>query len=123
MADRLFLIFRLMTGVLMSFARLAKTNLVAAAFALAAISISSCNRGPARVVGPSISPSGAGSKAMELYDKDSDGKIAGTELDQTPALKSALSTLDTNGDKAVDASEVAARVKAWQTTGVGLTGV
>jgi len=105
----------------MSFARLVKTNALVAGLALVAISVTSCNRGPSAIVGPSISASGAGSKALELYDKDGDGKIAGAELDAAPALKAAMTTLDTNSDKAVDADEVAARVNAWAATGTGLT--
>ena len=34
-----------------------------------------------------------------------------------------MATLDTNGDKGGDASEVAARVNSWQATPVGLTGI
>jgi hypothetical protein len=105
----------------MSFACVAKTNSLVTAMALVAISITSCSRGPSAITGPSISASGAGSKALELYDKDGDGKIAGAELDAAPALKAALATLDTSGDKAVDADEIAARVKAWQGSAAKLT--
>ncbi len=43
--------------------------------------LAGCSGGPSRVQPPSISPSGAASEAMTAYDKDSDGFIAGAELD------------------------------------------
>ncbi len=87
------------------------------------VTISACNFGPSAIKPPSISASGAASKAMELYDKDGDGKISGAELDNAPALKAAMATLDMNGDKAVTADEISARVKSWQASPAALTGV
>ena len=72
---------------------------------------------------PGIDASRAGQQALEMYDKNHDGVISGDELDQAPALKEALSKLDTNGDKAVSGDEIAARVKAWQATQIGVTSV
>jgi hypothetical protein len=83
----------------------------------------SCNRGPARVGQPSISPSGAGSGAIEAYDTNSDGVISGAELDAVPALKAALPRFDTDGDKGIGADEVAARVNAWKAMRTGLASV
>jgi hypothetical protein len=57
---------------------------------------------------------------MELYDKNGDGKVAGDELEAAPALKASMKTLDTDGDKAVSADEVAARVKSWAASQTGL---
>ncbi len=94
---------------------------VIAAFLCA--TIASCNSGPAAIKPPSISASGAASKAMELYDKNGDGKISGAELDNAPALKAAMATLDMNNDKAVTADEIAARVKSWQANPAALTGL
>jgi hypothetical protein len=83
----------------------------------------SCTRGPSAIKPPSIDASAAGSKAMELYDKDGDGQVAGAELDAAPALKAALARLDTSGDKAVSADEVTARVNAWKEMKTAITGV
>jgi len=69
---------------------------------------------------PSISPSSAGSEAMELYDTNGDGQVAGDELEKAPGLRAALPRLDTDGDGGVTADEVAARVEQWQNAGVGL---
>src|SRR4051794_22920020 len=81
----------------------------------------SCQHGPAAVKQPSISPSSAGKLAMEQYDSNHDGKVAGEELDKAPSLKAALPRLDTDGDGAVSADEVAARVNAWKAMQTGMT--
>ena len=81
----------------------------------------SCQRGPAVVKQPSISPSSAGKLAMEQYDTNGDGKVAGDELEKAPSLKAALPRLDTDGDGGVSADEVAARVKVWKDMESGMT--
>jgi hypothetical protein len=91
--------------------------------AVAIVPLASCSRGPARVGQPSISPSGAGSQAVEAYDQNSDGVISGNELDAVPALKAALPRFDTNGDKGVSSDEIAARVNAWKDMRTGLASV
>lgn len=83
----------------------------------------SCQRGPAVVKQPSISPSSAGKLAIEQYDANHDGKVAGDELEKAPSLKAALPRLDTDGDGAVSADEVAARVNAWKEMRTGMTTV
>lgn len=71
---------------------------------------------------PSFSPSAAAASAMEQYDTDHDGKLSGAELDACPSIKSALSKLDTGGDKAVTLENLTARMQAWK-TGVTRIGV
>src|SRR3954470_24549559 len=83
----------------------------------------SCQRGPAVVKQPSINPSSAGKLAMEQYDTNGDGKVAGDELEKAPSLKAALPRLDTDGDGGVSADEVAARVNVWKSMESGLTTV
>jgi hypothetical protein len=80
-----------------------------------------CSSGPSRVTPPSIDADDAASAAMELYDKDSDGAINAAELEAAPGLKAAMATLDANKDGSVQEEEIAARIEAWQTTGVGIT--
>ena len=92
-----------------------------AAAAGLATSLVGCSGGPQKLTGPSFSPDGIASKAMELYDKDGDGAIAGSELDATPALKAALATLDADKDGKVTAGEIAQRVEAWLATRTALT--
>ena len=78
-----------------------------------------CSRGPSRVRPPSIDASAAGTKAMEMYDANKDGKIAGEELDKCPAMKSAIAQIDPSGVKEVTAEKVTARVQAWQASKLG----
>ncbi len=85
------------------------------------VATTSCQHGPAAVKQPHIDASRAGSMAMEEYDTNHDGKVAGDELDKAPALKAALPRLDTNGDGAVGAEEVTARVNAWKAMQTGMT--
>jgi hypothetical protein len=90
---------------------------------LVLVSIAGCQGGPAPVKQPSINASTAGKLAMEQYDTNGDGKVAGDELEKAPSLKAALPRLDTNGDGAVDADEIAARVNAWKAMETAMTGV
>jgi hypothetical protein len=75
---------------------------------------------PDRIVPPGIDAAAAGQGAMEQYDTNKDGKVDGEELDKAPTLKAAIDNLDTNKDGAVSADEVAARVKTWQDSRVGV---
>lgn len=56
-------------------------------------------------------PEKAAEVALETYDADGDGKIAGAELDACLALKYALPRVDTSGDKSVTADEIAERMR------------
>ena len=105
----------------MSFVRWMNTQLILILAALFAIPFTSCNSGPSRVGQPSIDASGAGSRAVEAYDKNGDGIVSGSELDSAPTLKAALPRLDTNSDKGVSAEEVSARIDAWKGMRTGLT--
>jgi len=96
------------------------SRLLLAALMLATLLIASCSHGPGRVDQPTIDASSAGSMAMEQYDTNQDGKVAGDELEKAPALKSALARLDTDGDNGVSADEVAVRIDAWKKTQIGL---
>ncbi len=85
------------------------------------VSIASCNRGPAAVRPPSIDAAAAGEAAIEMYDKDNDGLISGSELDASPPLKYALPQIDgQQGDGSLSAEEIAARIRQWQAAGHGL---
>ncbi len=52
--------------------------------------------------------------ALKAYDTDGDGRIAGAELDQSPALKGALKRIDSNSDGAISGAEIKARFEAYQ---------
>lgn len=88
-----------------------------------ACAVVGCSRGPGRVRQPAIDPAAAGARALEAYDANRDGTIAGAELDASPALKSALERLDADHDGGVSAAEIAARVNAWKAMKTALTSV
>jgi hypothetical protein len=95
-------------------------NLAVFAFALPLALVASCTYGPSRIEPPSISPGGSADQAMEMYDADDDGYLAGAELDQVPGLKAAIETLDTDKDGKVSEDEIAERIETWQSTRLGL---
>ena len=58
-------------------------------------------------------PKVAAEMAMNAFDKNQDGKIAGDELEECLALKSALDRIDTNEDSAIDVGEIVYRFEAY----------
>lgn len=82
-----------------------------------------CGSSPARVDQPAIDPGHAGRRAMELYDSNGDGKVAGDELGAAPGLNAALANFDADGDGGVSAAEVTARVRSWQSSKAGVINV
>ena len=98
-----------------------RTLLAVGPVSLMAVLIASCDYGPPAVTQPRINPTTAGRLAMEYYDTNGDGRIAGEELETAPSLKAALARLDTDSDGGVTAEEVAARIGTWKKMGVGLT--
>jgi hypothetical protein len=94
--------------------------LISVSFVLAtSLLLAGCSNRPSRVYPPGIDAEAAGEGAMEKYDTNGDGKVAGEELANAPTLRAALPRLDKNGDQAVSADEVTARVEAWQESRVG----
>ena len=90
------------------------------AVTLASLALSACSQGPRRVNQPYIDADGAGELAMEQYDTNGDGIVAGEELENAPGLKAALATMDTNGDKGISADEVTARINVWKQMRTGV---
>lgn len=91
--------------------------------AVAAALLVGCSSGPSAVRPPDIDAGDAASRAMELYDKDGDGAIAGSELDSVPGIKAAMSTIDQNKDGKATEDEIAQRIEAWQATNIGVMAV
>jgi len=91
-------------------------------FSLLAICwLNGCGGGPARIEPPAIDANDAAEKAMEIYDVDGDGFIAGEELSQASGLNAAIKNLDTDEDGKVSEAEIVARIHVWQGTRIGLT--
>jgi hypothetical protein len=76
--------------------------------------------GSTKVEVPAYDPSGAASRAMELYDKNGDGLIAEEELEIAVGLKAGIKNIDTNEDGKISADEIAARVAVWEKMAIGL---
>ena len=81
-----------------------------------------CGTTASRVHPVEISPSSASSEAMELYDKDGDGAIAGEELNAVPGIKRHLQHYDRDGDERVTRDEIAARLQDWGNNQLALMG-
>jgi EF hand len=82
--------------------------------------LAGCSSGPAPLQMPSFDPADSASKAMELYDTDGDGYVAGEELEHAPGLKAALKNLDQNKDGKVSEEEIAERVRVWDRQHIGM---
>jgi hypothetical protein len=82
--------------------------------------LTGCNSGPSRIKPPSIDADDAAAEAMELYDKDGDGSIAGAELDAVPGIKAAMETIDADKDGKATEDEIVQRIEAWQATNIGV---
>jgi len=77
----------------------------------------------APLVQPSYSPTEAAHQAIAQYDKNGDGVLDATELDQCPALKSALKELDKNNRGKVTEEAIASRLEKFQQTHVALEAI
>lgn len=75
-----------------------------------------CSQRPDAPPLPNVSPSGAASDALALYDADDDGTLKGDEIWDTPLLLAAYSQFDVDNNNAITADEIAARVRAWQSS-------
>lgn len=82
---------------------------------LALLFVGGCSRGP-KSFAPEIDPYAAAVAAVAQYDANGDGLISGLELDKAASLKSNLDKIDSDGDKALSADEIAARIRYWQKT-------
>jgi hypothetical protein len=68
---------------------------------------------------PAIDAAAAGTKAIEMFDANKDGKISGAELDKCPGLKAAIDQIDKTGKGEITAGMITARIKAWQASKLG----
>ena len=73
----------------------------------------SCSNLPSRIDVPDFDPTDAADRAIEQYDRDSDGMLTAAEIDDAPALAAAAKTIDTNGDGVLEQAELANRFQSW----------
>jgi hypothetical protein len=81
-----------------------------------------CIGGASRVQPVKIDSSSASRGAIEMYDKDGDGAIAGSELDSVPGIKKHIRLYDQDGDGRVTRDEIAARLDDWSGQKLALMG-
>jgi len=80
---------------------------------------SSCSKKSGGRINPPNYNSNAGSAAIDAYDTNRDGVIAGSEFDRVPGLRASLKQADTNGDNKISADEIDARIKQWLDSRIG----
>jgi hypothetical protein len=79
-----------------------------------------CSGAASPVSQPDWDPSGISEKAMELFDSDGDGFLAGDELTKSPGLLAGLDVIDTDDDQKVSAAEIVARFDLYESKRLGL---
>jgi hypothetical protein len=60
------------------------------------------------------------SGALGAYDKNSDGRLAGEELEAVPGVKKYVALYDQDGDGAISSEELEARFAGWKEQGLSL---
>jgi hypothetical protein len=83
--------------------------------------VAGCDLGPPRVPGPDFNSAAEAKKAMELYDTNKDGRIAGDELDACPGLNAALKVMGTDRDRGITSEQIVARIESWIESKIGRT--
>jgi len=79
-----------------------------------------CSSRSGRVSPPQIDPASAGRAAVAEYDTNGDGLLDGAELENAPALKSAMRHLDQDENGQITAEEITSRINAWKKTKIGM---
>lgn len=79
-----------------------------------------CSRAPKNLSPPPLDPVAAAAKAMELFDANSDGSIDKTELAESPGLKAAMKTTDSDRDGALSQQEIQERLEVFVASGTAI---
>lgn len=80
-----------------------------------------CGGGPSRVAAPEWDPDGVADRAIEMLDKDGDGKVSEEEVKEAPGLAYPFPVLDTDGDKALSREEIETRIQEYADSKVAFT--
>lgn len=94
-------------------------DLFACSFAL--LIVAGCSGRPARIPAPTVDPESAVNRALELYDKNGDGRLDKDELALCPGVRDMLSLYDQDGDGIVDRAEFVGRLSDLLKSRIGLT--
>jgi hypothetical protein len=73
-----------------------------------------CDYGLVHPAPPKYKPSVEAAKAMDLFDTNRDGKIAGPELEACPGLKASLKVAGSDAATGLTLQQIAARVQRWK---------
>jgi hypothetical protein len=73
-----------------------------------------CSRYPTAPTRPSLIPGAASQQALESYDTNEDGQIDVEEAKASPGLTQAFIRIDSNGDQALSADEIADRIRYYK---------
>ncbi len=86
---------------------------------LVVMATAGCSGRPSRIEHAAIDPSGTAAAAMQAYDTNGDGMIAGEELKACPELSHPLvmPSIDSNQDQQISAEEIEARLTDLQKGG------
>lgn len=78
-----------------------------------------CSGRPGRVATPSVDADAGAQAALELYDKNGNAELDGSELAASPALMNALPAYDGNKDGSLSQAELVAGMQSWARRGIG----
>jgi hypothetical protein len=82
--------------------------------AMSLMFLSGCSRSPAPPARPNVSPKGAASAAISLYDANHDGVLDMTEIMKSPALQTAAAHIDADKNGTITAAEIADYIRSWR---------
>jgi hypothetical protein len=86
--------------------------------------LAGCDRKPDRAEVPTLDPAAIASGAMAAYDTNSDGSVAGEELEKAASITDhaelTVKMIDKNGDGQISKEEVQNRVQEWIDSKVGI---
>jgi hypothetical protein len=81
--------------------------------ALPVLVLPGCSSRPEAVGQLELDPDGAATKALQRYDRNSDGSLSKEEIAEVASLVSAFSRFDKNSDELLSKDELASRFRSW----------
>lgn len=81
--------------------------------------VTGCSGRPGRVATPGVDADDAAQAALELYDKNGNAELDGSELAASPSLMNALPAYDGNKDGSLSQAELVAGMQRWSQRGIG----
>ncbi len=89
--------------------------------ASAVTTLVSCSGRPPRLEAPAVQPANIAKKALELYDRDGDGRLAGDEF--SAGIKAFAKTADEDSDGTLTEAEISKRLLVHVDSKIGLQDV